>query len=66
MSSSEPNLVEQLRRVLKDAVDYFQSVVLLLQARVADMALSGVVFVILMIFAALLAILSFVLLNNFL
>lgn len=62
-NSSGENITEQLRRVAKDAVDYFQSAITLLQARFAEMALSSVLFVILMVLATLLALASFLMFN---
>ena len=57
------SLTEQLRRVLKDAIDYFQSVVTLLQARLTEFALSSVVFLLLLSFASLMALACFLMFN---
>jgi hypothetical protein len=58
----DKGLTDQLREVLRDAIDYAQSVLALLQARTAEMALSGVVFVAALIAAAILAMGAIVLL----
>ncbi|OVE78178.1 hypothetical protein BVX98_01195 [bacterium F11] len=62
-NSPNQKLIDQLRQVFKDAIDYFQSVVLLLQARFTEMALSSVVFVALLILAGILGLASFLLFN---
>jgi len=61
--SSEQNIINQLRQVLKDSIDYLYSVLALLQARMAEFALSGVVFTSLIAMAFLLGLASFILLN---
>lgn len=60
---SSDNLIQQLRRVLKDAIDYLQSVVTLLQVRLTELALSSVVFVCLIFAALFLGVLSFMMFN---
>lgn len=59
--STDQNLVSQLRRAFKDGVDYLGSVVSLLQARAADIALSSLVFAALLVFACLLGFAALVL-----
>jgi len=52
--STDSTLVNQLRRVFKDGVDYLGSVLSLLQARTAEVALSSLVFAALLVFGAIL------------
>ncbi len=51
---SNQSLIQQLRRLVKDAIDYLGSVLSLLQARVAEMALSSLVFAALLVVGGLL------------
>ena len=55
-NSKDGSIIEQLGRVLKDAVDYAASAITLLQTRITAMALSGVAFAALLFMAGLLAI----------
>lgn len=52
--SADQSIVQQLRRVLKDGVDYLGSVLSLAQARAAEVALSSLVFAALLVFAGIL------------
>lgn len=61
--SSKDKFFDQLRRVIKDGVDYFTSSLTLLQARITDFSLSAVVFVLLILLATLMALAAFVFLN---
>lgn len=55
------SLLGQLRRVIKDGVDYAAGALRLLQAQVTAMALSSVAFLLLVFFAVLAGIVAFVL-----
>lgn len=57
------SLLDQLRRLLHDGIDYGASAIQLLQAQVTAMALSSVAFLILLFFAILAGIAAFVLLT---
>jgi hypothetical protein len=59
--TTDNTLIHQLRRVLKDGIDYLGSALTLLQARAAEMALSSLVFAALLMFAAILAMAALVL-----
>lgn len=56
------SLTQQLRRVIKDGVDYAASVFELVQARAVELALSGLVFAVLLAFGVLVAFTAFILL----
>ncbi len=60
--STDSTLVNQLRRVVKDGIDYLGSVLSLVQARTAEVALSSLVFAALLLFAATLGMASLVVL----
>ena len=65
MLETEPatdSLLSQLRRVIKDGIDYLGSVLTLAQARATEIVLSGLVVALLLASGALLAIAGFVLL----
>ena len=65
-STNEPessSFITQLRKVLIDGVDYAASVLALLQAQAAALALSSVTFLSLIFFAILAIIIAFVLLS---
>jgi uncharacterized membrane protein len=61
--SSNDGIINQLRQVLKDGIDYLHSVIELLQARLTEYALSSVLFIILVCSSALLGLAAFVFLN---
>lgn len=63
MSDSKDSFILQLRETLKDGVDYLKSVIMLLQAQVAHYAISTVVALILLFFAACFGVVALVLLN---
>ncbi len=60
---SDNTIFDQVRRLIKDAVDTFSSAVHLLQARLTNYALSSAVFLALLAAAALLGLAAFVFLN---
>ncbi len=57
------DFLQQLRQVIKDGLDYLQSLLLLLQARTAEFLLSGVLFVFLIILAFLFGLTALILFN---
>ena len=57
------NLIDQLKIVLKDALDYLNSFITLQQARFTVFTLSGVIFIIQISFACLLGLTAFILVN---
>lgn len=57
------SLIDDLRAVIKDTVDYAGSVGALLQARLTSYALSTILFILLIAFASLLLIAAFVFFN---
>lgn len=61
--SNTDTLLNQLRRLLHDGIEYASSVLHLLQAQIAAMALSSVVFVLMLFFASMALIISFVLVS---
>ena len=64
MRNSENNsLINQLRQVIKDGIDYLQSSLQLLQARAAEFALSGILFGFLLLSGFLLGVAAFVFYN---
>lgn len=64
-TTESPNgsLMDQLKAALRDGIDYGVSRLSYLQARTAELALSSLVFAVLMVAALLLGIAAFVLLN---
>jgi hypothetical protein len=60
---SEDPLIQQLRKVIKDGLDYLQSLLTLLQARTAEMVLSGVLFVVMLGLAILFGLIALILFN---
>lgn len=60
--STDSTLITQLRRVVKDGIDYLGSVVTLLQARTAEIALSSLVFASLLAFSVVLGMAALVVL----
>ena len=59
--STDQTLASQIRRAIKDCVDYMGSVLSLVQARAAELALSSLLFAALVVFASLLGFASLVL-----
>jgi hypothetical protein len=57
------SLLEQLRIVIRDGIDYIHSTLRLLQARATELALSSVLFVLLIVLAVLLCLTAFVLIS---
>lgn len=57
------SLIDELRQVIKDGVDYLQAALALLQARMAEYALTGVVFAALIASALLLGVAAFIFYN---
>ena len=61
--SKNGSLVDQLKAVLKDAIDYAVSQLAYLQARITELALSSLVFAVLIVAAGILGLAAFVLIN---
>jgi uncharacterized protein (DUF2062 family) len=62
-TTTTESIIEQLRKVLKDGIDYLGSVLKLQQVRLTSLTLSAAVFVALLFFAGLLGLAAFVLVN---
>lgn len=62
-TQTPPSTIEQLRRVLKDAIDYASATLHLFQARFAEYTLTIVVSIILLLIAAFLAVAAFIFFN---
>jgi len=60
---SEDSFIQQLRKVIKDGMDYFQSMITLLQARTTELILSSVFFVFLLALASLFGLAALILFN---
>ena len=60
---NESSIITQLRQVLKDALDYAQSVLILLQARATELALSSIFFLLLFLLGGVLFLTALVLLS---
>lgn len=57
------SLIDDLRSVVRDGIDYLASVVALLEARLTQYALSTILFFLLIVFSSLLLIAAFVFFN---
>jgi hypothetical protein len=62
-NENSTSLIDDLRSVIKDGIDYLGSVVALLQARLTQYALSTILFFLLIAFSSLLLIAAFVFFN---
>ncbi len=62
-SNQTGSLIDQLRRVVRDAIDYAASVLRLLQAQMTAMALSSLMFVLMIFFAIVSGLTAFVLVS---
>ncbi|MCB4756583.1 MAG: phage holin family protein [Elusimicrobia bacterium] len=63
MDSEKETIVNQMKVLVKDVVDYFTSVIELFQARMTAYALSTILFLLLVGFAGILVLISFTLFN---
>lgn len=57
------SFIQQLRKVIKDGLDYLQSLLLLLQARTAEFVLSGILFTVLVSLACIFGLTALILIN---
>jgi hypothetical protein len=62
-NNGTPSLIDDLRNVVHDAIDYAASAGALLQARLTSYALSTILFFLLIVFSSLLLIAAFVFFN---